>query len=417
MNNIKYMKYFCLAILTVLIAGFGFWTWSGINMRNKPEELIGIPYQNTLDAVRGGNEIPRSLNKDGSLKTVGIYNWTSGFFAGNLWYLYELTLNEEWKKEAVYWTEVLDTIQYWTGNHDVGFMINCSYGNGLRITGNPDYPKVIINAAESLCSRFNPATRSIKSWNYRKAWDGKTEWYYPVIIDNMMNLELLFKATKLSGNPKYKEIAITHALTTMKNHYRDDFSCYHVVDYDSETGEVLDKATCQGFTDESSWARGQAWGLYGFVMCYRETKDKRFLHFAENIASYIISSPFIPKDKVPYWDYHVNQKGYKPEWDYHPEKFKEVPRDVSSATITASALLELSTLAEDGKKYYDYATEILKSVSKVPYCSAGKENSYFYLRNSVGSVPHGGEISQPVNYADYYYFEALLRKQKIDENE
>jgi chondroitin AC lyase len=293
-------------------------------------------------------------------------------------------------------------------------MMNCSYGNALRLCGNEKYRQVIINTAESLCTRFNPKTGSIKSWNYRKAWDGKTEWYYPVIIDNMMNLELLFLATELSGNNKYKEVAITHALTTMKNHYRDDYSCCHVVDYDAETGAVLDKATCQGFTDESSWARGQAWGLYGFVMCYRETGDQRFLDFAKNIAGYIMNSPLIPADKIPYWDYHVNQPGHTPEWNYQAEKYDIIPRDVSAVTITASALFDLSTMLEDGQKYYAYADAILKSVLSPSYCTRGDDTAYFYLKQSVGSVPHGGEISQPVNYADYYYFEALLRKQNID---
>ena len=396
--------FFLLACVAVLVA-----------FTEKGEiKIIEKQYENVLKEVNGTTNIPRSLHADGSLKAVNIYDWTSGFFAGNLWYIYELTHNEKWIDHAIYWTEILDTIQYWTGNHDIGFMINCSYGNGLRLTGNKDYEQVIVNAAQSLSQRFNSNVGCIKSWDYRKAWDGKTEWYFPVIIDNMMNLELLFKASKLSGNSKFYDIAVTHAKTTAKNHYRDDYSCYHVIDYDSETGAVLDKATCQGFTDESSWARGQAWGLYGFVVCYRETGDRFFLDFAENIASYIMNSPYIPEDKVPYWDYHVNQEGYVPEWDYDPSRCKQIFHDVSSSTITASALLELSTLTENGQKYYDYASEIIESVSKPPYVFTNHETAFFYLKQSVGSVPHGGDVNQPVNYADYYYFESLLRKQKID---
>ncbi len=231
--------------------------------------------------------LPRTVNQDGELVSTGLEGWTSGFFAGNLWYLFELSGDPYWEKEAKTWTELLEPIQYLESHHDVGFMINCSYGNGYRLTGNKAYKDVLIQAAESLSKRYSPKTRSIESWDYREAWDGITFWNFPVIIDNMMNLELLFEASRLSGNKGFEEIAIQHAETCMKNHYRGDYSSYHVVDYDTLTGEVLDKATCQGLVDESAWARGQAWGLYGFVICYRYTGDERYLEFARNIADYI----------------------------------------------------------------------------------------------------------------------------------
>ena len=409
------MRYLIVGIVVLILAFCGYGALQYLEKGSNVLELAEVQYNLALKEVKGTKEVPRSLKPDGSLKTVGVYNWTSGFFGGNLWYLYELTGNKKWKDEAIYWTEAMDTIQYWTGNHDVGFMINCSYGNAYRLTSSIAYKQVLINAAESLSTRFKPQTGCLKSWNYRKAWDGKTEWYFPVIIDNMMNLELLFNASKLSGNPKYRKIAITHALATMKNHYRDDYSCYHVVDYDSTNGAVLDKATCQGYTDESSWARGQAWGLYGYVMSYKETGMEEFLDFAENIASYIMKSELIPADKIPYWDYHVNQDGHVPEWDYKSEQFNEIPRDVSAATIVASALLDLSKMVIDGEKYYDYASSILESVESNPaYIASEDERNYFILKQSVGSVPHGGEVSKPVNYGDYYYFEALLRKRNID---
>lgn len=372
-------------------------------------DFICQQFSNTLATVDDPTKIPRTLGLDKELQTVGIYNWTSGFFSGNLWYLYELTEDEKWKNEAIKWTEALDTIQYWSGNHDVGFMINCSYGNGLRLSGKNGYEKTMIQTAESLIKRYDPRVKAIKSWNYRKAWDSKTEWFYPVIIDNMMNLELLFEATKLSGDKKYQDIAVQHAVTTMKNHYRDDYSSYHVIDYDTITGKVKDKATCQGFTDESSWARGQAWGLYGYVVCYRYTKDKQFLSFAENIADYILNHPNMPEDMVPYWDYHVVDNNTTPEWEYDISKYPEIPRDASAAAITSSALFELSSYSSKEQEYMKGATQILTSLSSPDYLALSGKNKYFILNHSVGSIPHNGEIDVPLVYADYYFLESLLR--------
>jgi unsaturated chondroitin disaccharide hydrolase len=377
------------------------------------KNFFTVQYKNTLSVATDPTRIPRTISADGSLVTTDIYDWTSGFFAGNLWYLYELTADEYWKNEAVKWTETLDTIQYYTGNHDVGFMINCSYGNGLRITGNEAYKKVMIQSAESLCKRYNPVTHCIKSWNYRKAWNDTIEWFFPVIVDNMMNLELLFEATRLSGNKKYEEIAIQHAQTTMKNHYRPDFSSYHVVDYDTITGEVLDKATCQGFVDESSWSRGQSWGLYGFVLCYRYTKDPQYLTFAENIANYLINHPNLPEDMVPYWDYNVVDPSLIPEWKYDASQFPVIPRDASAAAIMSSALFELGTLSTtQGEKYTAAATKILKTLASPEYMESTKDK-YFILNHSVGSIPHGSEVDVPLVYADYYFLEALLRYSRL----
>lgn len=373
-------------------------------------ELILERYSNILDVADDLTMSPRSIEENGDLLNTGIYSWTSGFFPGALWYIYELTGEEQWKEEAIKWTESLDTIQYWSGNHDVGFMINCSYGNGLRLTGNKAYEKVLIQTAESLIQRYNPAVKSLESWDYREAWDGKTEWFFPVIIDNMMNLELLFEASKLSGDRKYRDIALQHAQTTMKNHYRKDYSSYHVVDYDTLTGEVLDRATCQGLLDESSWARGQAWGLYGFVTCYRYTGDEAYLNFARNIADYIIEHPNLPEDKIPYWDYEAAIPGQQPEWDYHEEDFKEIPRDASAAAITCSALLELKDYSTENKdRYTDAARDILSSLSSPEYMSYEGKNKYFLLNHSVGSIPHGVEIDVPLVYADYYFLESLVR--------
>jgi unsaturated chondroitin disaccharide hydrolase len=356
---------------------------------------------------------PRTISDNGKLISTDIYDWTSGFFAGNLWLLYEITGDLKWKNEAVKWTETLDTIQYWTGGHDVGFMINCSYGNGLRLAHKEEYKKVLVQTAESLCKRYNPITKSIKSWDYRKAWNDTTEWFFPVIIDNMMNLELLFEATRLSGNKKYEEIAIQHANTTMKNHYRPDYSSYHVVDYDTLTGNILDKATCQGLTDESSWSRGQSWGLYGFVICYRYTKDPKYLAFAENIAGFLLNHPNLPEDKIPYWDYNAPDKGLVPEWKYNASLYPEILRDASAAAIMSSALFELSGYSSASRaRYREAASAILRSLESPRYFESAK-NKYFILDHCVGSLPHGAEIDKPLIYADYYFLEAALRQKEL----
>ncbi|MGF1636782.1 MAG: glycoside hydrolase family 88 protein [Cyclobacteriaceae bacterium] len=363
-----------------------------------------------LQVATDPTRIPRTTAPDGSFKTTNMYDWTSGFFAGNLWYLYEYTKDEDFKQEAIRWTEALEPLKTFTGHHDLGFMMYCSYGNGYRLTNNEAYKDILVESAKSLCTRYNPITKSIKSWDYRKNWDGVTEWFFPVIIDNMMNLELLFFATEVTGNNYYKDFAISHAETTIKNHIRDDFSTYHVVDYDTLTGEVKDQATCQGFTDQSTWARGQAWGIYGFVMMYRETKDNKYLETAQKLADYYLNHPNMPEDLIPYWDFYAIDENHKPLWDYDPEQFKTVPRDASAAAIVSSALIEMSNyLPVNGQFYFEKAEKMLKSLSSPDYMAEPGSNNNFVLMHSVGSIPHGAEINVPLVYADYYFFEALLR--------
>ncbi len=378
-------------------------------------QLAQVQYTNMLKEATDPTRVPRTTAEDGKLLTTDIKSWTSGFFAGSLWYLYEYTKDEKWRDAAEKWTAALEPVKFVTNNHDVGFMMYCSYGNGLRLVENEAYEPILIQTAESLMTRFNPTIGCTKSWDYRKAWDGKTEWFFPVIVDNMMNLELLFYASKATGDPKYKEVAVRHAETTMKNHYRKDFSSYHVVDYDSISGHVLDKATCQGYTDESAWARGQAWGLYGFTMMYRETKNPKFLSFASNIADYIIEHPSMPVDRIPLWDFNALDPDFQPEWTVDKSKYTLKERDASAASIIAAALYELSTFkGEDGKKYRTFADQIVESLSSPAYRAKAGENNNFILTRSVGSIPHGGEISVPLNYADYYFLEALLRKKELE---
>ena len=356
---------------------------------------------------------PRTTDSKGNTAYVPISDWTGGFWPGNLWYVYEYTKEDYWKNAAVRWTESLEANQFNTSHHDLGFMMYCSYGNAYRITKNEAYKAILIQSAKSLSNRFDPRVGCIKSWNYRLSWDGKTKWYYPVIIDNMMNLELLFFASKVTGDPVYINIAVKHAETTMKHHFRNDYSSYHVVNYDTLTGNVLNKQTCQGYSDNSTWARGQAWAIYGYTMTYRETRDKRFLQLAQKLADFYINHPNLPKDKIPYWDFNVNAKGYTPDWKYDPAKFSYIPRDASAAAIVSSALFELSDfLGSKGQPYKEFAIASLQSLSSAEYLAKPGTNGHFLLKHSVGSIPHGVEVDVPIVYADYYYLEAILRYQR-----
>ena len=379
---------------------------------NKVFKVAQQQYTQMLKRSTDLNMYPRTTDKNGQTKYVGIDDWTGGFWAGNLWYVYEFTKDKKWENEAVRWTESLEKDQYNTSHHDLGFMMYCSYGNAYRITKNEKYKQILIQSAKSLISRYNPNVGCIKSWNSKMSWDGKTLWKYPVIIDNMMNLELLFFASKATGDPVYKNIAVKHAATTMKNQVRPDYSCYHVVNYDSANGHVLNRQTNQGFSDNSAWARGQAWGVYGFTMVYRETHDKKFLNTAKKMADFYINNPHLPKDKIPFWDFDVDQQGYTPQWNYDKNKFSYIPRDASAAAVICSALFELSGyLGREGEKYENFAIETMKTLASSNYLATPGTNGNFILMHSTGSIPHNVEVDVPLVYADYYFLEALLRYQ------
>ncbi|WP_353138892.1 glycoside hydrolase family 88 protein [Pseudopedobacter sp.] len=379
-------------------------------------------YEIMLNQSTDLTSFPRTTNPDGSVKGTDIWDWTQGFFPGGLWYIYEYSQDPKWKAAAEKWTEALEEAKFLTQHHDVGFVMYCSYGNAVRLEKDTakinKYNKILIQSAESALTRYYDNVGLIKSWNDKMSWDGKTLWKYPVIIDNMMNLELLFYVSKLTGDPKYKNVAISHADKTMKNHFRADYSTYHVVDYDVKTGEVLHQQTNQGYSDNSTWSRGQGWAIYGYTLMYRETKDPKYLEHAKKVADFFINHPNLPEDKIPYWDFNVEQEGYTPDWDYKGQnKLNYIPRDASAASLAASAMLELSTYAgEEGKKYFGAAEHILKSLSGKEYLAEPGTNSGFILKHSVGSFPHNSEIDVPLIYADYYFLEALLRYNKLKEN-
>lgn len=354
----------------------------------------------TIDSI-GHFVNPRTTLPDGSIWYVPVDDWCSGFFPGSLWYLGELTSDQDWSRRAADYTETLDSAQYLTWHHDVGFIIGSSYLNGYRLGGKEQYAPVVVNAAKSLATRFRPGAGVIQSWNVDKGWQSERGWACPVIIDNMMNLEIMFEATRLTGDSTFYDIAVSHANTTMAHHFRPDFSCYHVVDYDPATGDVRHRQTAQGYADESSWARGQAWALYGYTMCYRYTGDPNYIYQAIKVCDMIFSTSSMPDDLVPYWDYNA-------------PNIPSEPRDASAAACTASALYELSTYLP-GRGYKELADKVVASLSSPAYRAATGENNHFLLMHSVGSIPHGHEIDVPINYADYYYLEALLRKKKLDE--
>jgi unsaturated chondroitin disaccharide hydrolase len=336
--------------------------------------------------------------------------WTSGFYPGTLLYLYEFSRDTFLLHEALQRLTLLEKEQYNKSTHDLGFMMYCSFGNAERLSGqgvykpgtaqqglqpSSAYTDILLNSARSLSTRFNPTVGCIRSWDHKP-------WKYPVIIDNMMNLELLFWATHFSGDSSFYRIAVTHANTTMRNHFRPDYSSYHVVDYDTATGNVLEKKTAQGYADSSAWARGQAWGLYGYTVLYRATRDPKYLEQAEHIAQFILTNPHLPADKVPYWDYNA----------------PDIPRalrDVSAASVMASAFVELSRYAgvEKGRQYLDAAEQIIVSLSSNNYKAVVGSNGGFLLKHSVGNLPGKSEIDVPLTYADYYFVEAMLRYKQL----
>lgn len=323
--------------------------------------------------------------------------WTSGFYPGILWYMYDLTKEEKWKEEAIKRTEVFEDFKTINEHHDIGFMMFPAYGNGYMFGDKKEYRDILLTSAESLASRFNPKVGTIKSWSnvMHPRWQ-----QHITIIDNMLNLELLFWAAKNGGSQEFYDIAVKHAETTMENHFRPDYTSWHVIEYDSISGKVLNRHTKQGYADDSRWSRGQAWGIYGYTMVYRETGDKKFLDFATKLTDKYLE--LLPADYIPHWDFDV-------------PNIENEERDASAAAVVASGLLELSTLVEDKKnqeKYYNAAMQMLESLSSEDYSGVGRADSF--LLHSTGAKSLGKEIDVALIYADYYYIEALDRLQKME---
>lgn len=356
--------------------------------------VAGEQYSVLLKKMEGTKDkLPRRW-EDNKLVTIGPKDWTSGFFPGSLWYLYEYTGDEKWESAAVQYTSILEQIRNYKGNHDIGFMLYCSYGNALRLAKNKAGCKeILLDGAAALCTRFVPSLGMIRSWD---------SYHNPVIIDNMMNLELLMWASRNSTNKQFEEIALSHADQTNKRHYRADGSAWHIVDYNPVTKKIYAYHAGQGASADGPWARGQSWGLYGFTMMYRETGKEEYLQRAIKCADFLTTHSNLPKDKIPYWDYEA-------------PGIPKAPRDVAAGAIMASALLELSTFKNvpNAKSYRQTAVQQLLSLSSPAYLAPSGKNGNFILMHAVGSLPANSEVDVPLNYADYYYLEGLLRFQKL----
>lgn len=340
------------------------------------------------------DSLPETFGKSGNWKSTTPKNWVSGFYPGTLFYLYEATKDTALYGEALRKLTIMEPIKY-IDSHDIGFMMYCSFGNANRIKPEPSYKDILLTSAGSLSKRFNKNVGCTMSWSSKPG-------EFRVIIDNMMNLELLMWASKVSGDPSFAKIAVSHANTTLKNHFRPDYSSYHLVNYNAETGGIIRKQTVQGYADESAWARGQGWGLYGFTMMYRETKDPVYLKQANNIANFILSHSNLPADKVPFWDF--NTPG-----------IPNALRDASAGAIYASALIELAGYVDavKAKRYIDAAETIISTLSSQAFRASYGDNGGFILKHSVGHLPKGAMIDVPLTYADYYFVEAMLRYKNL----
>ncbi|MEP6748123.1 MAG: glycoside hydrolase family 88 protein [Bacteroidota bacterium] len=387
-----------LSICVVLVfSGF-----SSIAQLNVDKQLSYCADQTskTLATLYDYNHIPRSVaNGKTTWNMISYEDWCSGFWPGVLWYVYEYTKSNQIKKAAEGFSHSLfrlaDTAAI---DHDLGFQIYCSIGNGYRLTGDLNYKKVLLKAADTLSKLFNPKVGTILSWP-RKVPGVDWPLRHNTIMDNMINLELLFWAAKNGGDRRLYDIAVSHAATTMKNQFRPDYTSYHVVVYDTATGKKIKGITHQGYSNSSMWARGQSWAIYGFTMVYRETKDEKFLDFAQKVTDVYLNK--LPADLIPYWDFDA-------------PGIPNAPRDASAAAVTASALLELSTFVTNkakAKMYREKAEQMLVSLSSGRYQSRNTNDAF--LLHSTGHKPNGSEIDASIIYSDYYYIEALLRLKKL----
>ena len=389
----------CMALLSACVGTKSVKT----NFLDENIAFVHAQIGNEIKTIEASGKIlnPVTIRPDSTMYYCNFSDWRSGFFPGSVWYLYELTGDTALMPLANKYTMAIEGAKNLTWHHDVGFIVQCSFGNGLRLTGDSVYKEVVIQAARSLSTRFREVPGIIQSWNVERGWQSERGWQCPVIVDNLMNLELLFNATRLTGDSTFYKIAVSHADRTMAEQFRPDGSCYHVIDYDMKTGAVRNRHTAQGYSHESAWSRGQAWAIYGYTVCYRETGDRKYIDQAIKTFNFMKNHKRMPKDLIPYWD--MDAPGIPNE-----------PRDASSASCIASALYEISTMdVENAASYKSYADSIMTSLASPAYRAVLGENKNFVLMHSVGSIPHNSEIDVPLNYADYYFIEALKRKKDL----
>lgn len=341
------------------------------------------------------NILPEDGGEGWNCRDAKAEEWCGGFWPGILWMDWSFSKDPEVLRAAEGYTEALRDIAFRPCyDHDIGFLIFCSFGKGYEATGSEEYRKVILAAADSLATLFNPLVGTTLSWPREV---GRRGWPHNTIMDNMMNLDLMFWSSRHGGNPLLYDLALIHAKTTMRNQFREDGSCFHVAVYDTLSGDFIKGVTHQGYSDGSMWARGQAWAIYGYTMTYRYTGKRVFLDFAQKVADVYLKRLRETSDDLV------------PLWDMDDPRGTEAPKDASAAAIVADALLELRNYV-DGEKseaYRDAALGMLSQLSSPPYRSGGKNVSF--LLHSTGHHPAGSEIDASIIYADYYYLEALLR--------
>ena len=390
-----------LLIIAIMASGIGLFAQSNSNTALKKQIAanltLAVAQYQLLHSNVAANRMPQNYDiSSGKMVTSDTKWWCAGFFPGTLWYLYDYSKNESIKKIAEERLNLMEPEKHFTGNHDLGFMMYCSYGNAYRITKNDKYKKILDTAAMSLASRFRPKIQSIQSW------DSSKNFKCAVIVDNMMNLELLTWVSNNGGDPRFGEIARIHANTTMQRQFRPDNAAFHVLDYSLATGTLLRKTTWQGYSDSSAWSRGQGWAVYGYTMMYRLTKDEKYREQANKIAAFILNHPNYPKDGIPYWDFDA-------------PNIPDALRDASAGALMASAFIELSDYVTGPlkQKYKIAAETILTTLSSSQYLATKGTNGGFLLKHSVGALPLKGEVDVALSYADYYFVEAMLRYLKL----
>lgn len=375
---------------------------------DKALDYCAVQVNRTLDELRGNPGIDYTMMPRNIMDSLTVWHtrkatkeeWTAGFWPGVLWYDYEYTKDPKIKEEAEKFTQSLGFLAHIPAyDHDLGFLVFCSYGNGYRLTGNPEYKDVILAVADSLATLYNPIIGTMLSWPREVE---PRNWPHNTIMDNLINLEMLFWAAKNGDNKKLYDIAVSHADRSMEALFRPDYTSYHVAVFDTITGKLIKGVTHQGYADNTMWSRGQAWGIYGYTMCYRETGDPKYLDFMEKITEVYLKD--LPEDYIPYWDFSA-------------PGIPNAPRDASAAAVVASALLEASTYfkGEKSEKYWNAAVKMLNSLSSPTYQSGYSKPSF--LLHSTGHWPAGSEIDASIIYADYYYIEALLRYKKLSKSQ
>ena len=380
-----------MVLITIILSGCKSETKTDVNSASEVQSVLESRYHKLLEYPLDSLAFPRSYaHEKKQIKKVPSKDWTSGFFAGNLWQIYELTGNENFKNRAKAWTAFIEKEKHNNRTHDMGFKVFCSFGNGLKHENNQAYKDIIVESAQTLSTRFDESIGSIRSWDFNK-----DIWQFPVIIDNMMNLELMFEATKISGDSTYHDIAIKHANTTLKNHFREDHSTWHVLDYDTITKQPRLKVTHQGIADSSAWARGQGWAINGFTMMYRYTKDQKYLERAKATADFFINHKNLPADGIPFWD-------------FNDPSIPNVSRDVSAAAVVASGLVELYGYTKN-EAYLNYSKKVIKSIETMEYVLPAQFEAPFILDHSFGDWSKRSEMNEPIVYGDYYYLQTLIR--------